>query len=115
VVYEAYNAAGFGGSLDGTSDQGVANTWTVFAPSNAVLEAAGLTAADLDADTLRRHIVTTASLPTADLANETMVTSNIGGAYEVEATADGITVGGFAVTEITTGQSTVYQIDGVLP
>lgn len=115
-LFAAYNTAGFGGSLDGQGGDGTPNTWTVFAPSNAALTAAGVTGADVDADVLQRHIVTTASVPAADLAALTTITNNVGGEYPVAVDGDGnTTVNGFVVTEISTGQSTLYQIEGVLP
>jgi|GEM_PF-378903 len=116
VFAEAFLGA-FNDSLDGVSGDGVANTWTVFAPTDAALGDAGVTGADLSSAVLQRHIHTGGSLSESELgaAGTLQMTSGVA-TYDVTTDADGnVTIAGFPVTVVAAGQSTVYAIDGVLP
>ncbi|MFK7861945.1 MAG: fasciclin domain-containing protein [Granulosicoccus sp.] len=89
--------------------------WTFFVPSDATLEAAGVT--DLTAAQLQSHIVTNAALDPAGLAAAESVSASDNSVYTIATDADGnTTVDGNVVMLIGTGEAgaQIYSIDGIL-
>ena len=109
---ELWQTASLGLALDD-------NPWTVFAPSNDAIDDGVFATVNADQTSafnlLNGHIVTTGSLDATALDALSSITVNTGTEYAVGNDDGVITVNGFAVTAITTtGNATVYSIDGVL-
>lgn len=88
------------------------SAFTIFAPSDATLGGAAVDKAVVD-----NHLIETGALNAAALGALTEVsTFGGGGPYAVVSDAAGnvVSVGGFAVTEISASGSVVYTIDGIL-
>ncbi len=118
VALEALRVVGFTGSINGSAD------WTVFLPSDAALEAAGVTPDALNNDVFQRHIHTVVSIPAEQLLALPELTMNDGTVYMItggsDATTDPAMIGGVEIigTDLmsTTGSTAIVHIlDGVLP
>ena len=88
------------------------SAFTIFAPTDATLAGAAV-----DGTVVENHLIETGAFDAAALGGMATVTTFGGaGPFNVVADADGnvVSVGGFAVTQISAGGSVVYTIEGVL-
>ncbi len=95
----------------GFLDSYESNLWTVFAPTDEAIAAAGTTP-----NVQNLIAVNAGALTAAELLAAGMISTNLGKEYAVTGTQDALLVDGKAVALIATGAAgtLVYSLDGIL-
>lgn len=116
AFYTLFDAVFGGETFDERQD--ASEAWTILVPTNAAFDAAG--AGDTPEDErlflLRRHVISSGKLSTADLAALSEISVNTDDVYPITGDATSLTIGGASVLGVLgeDDNTIVYSIGGVL-